>query len=304
MEWLNYHHLLYFWTVAREGSLSAAARSLHLAQPTLSAQIQTLEKSFGFDLFERVGRTLQLTENGRLVFQYADDIFTIGREMMDTLRGRPTGRPLRLQVGIVDVVPKLIAHRLLAPTMSTDSVRLAVYEGKFEQLLARLALHELDIVISDSPIPTSMSVKAYNHLLGECGVTVYAARDQAARLRRNFPASMNGTPWLLPMVNNSLRRALDRWFESAQIRVVITGEFEDSALTKVFAQQGLGCFAGPTAIERETCRQYDVGVVGRINEIREQFFAITMKRKIYHPAVVALAKAARQDLLQFRQGGS
>lgn len=299
MDWLNYHHLLYFWTVAREGSLAAAARQLHLAQPTLSTQIHTLERSLGVELFERIGRRLQLTEIGRIVFQYADDIFTIGKEMMDTVRGRPIGAPLRLQVGIVDVVPKLIAHRLLVPALSVDAMRLICYEGKLDQLLAQLTIHELDIVISDAPIPTSISIKGFNHLLGECGVTVFAAPDMARKLRRSFPMSLDGAPWLLPTPNNSLRRALDRWFETNRIRPIIAGEFEDSALTKVFGQQGLGCFAGPTAIEREICKQYEVGVIGRIEAIREQFFAITMKRKIDHPAVIALAKSARKVLLEF-----
>ncbi|MBX3394370.1 MAG: transcriptional activator NhaR [Phycisphaerae bacterium] len=299
MDWLNYHHLLYFWTVAKEGSLAAAAKQLHLAQPTLSTQIHTLERSLGVELFERIGRRLQLTEIGRIVFQYADDIFTIGKEMMDTVRGRPIGAPLRLQVGIVDVVPKLIAHRLLVPALSVDAIRLICYEGKLDHLLAQLTLHELDIVISDAPIPTSISIKGFNHLLGECGVTVFAAKGLARKLRRSFPTSLDGAPWLLPTPNNSLRRALDRWFETSRIRPIIAGEFEDSALTKVFGQQGLGCFAGPTAIEREICKQYEVGVIGRIEAIREQFFAITMKRKIDHPAVIALAKSARQVLLEF-----
>ncbi len=302
MDWLNYHHLLYFWTVAREGTLSAAAERLHLAQPTLSTQIKALERSLGVRLFERAGRRLQLTETGRLVLRYADDIFAIGRELLDSVRGRPTGAPLRLQVGIVDAVPKLIANQLLVPALAADPVRLVCFEGKIEQLLARLSNHELDMVIADSPIPANLNIRAFNHPLGECGVTIFASTRAAAKLRRSFPKSMDGQAWLLPTMNNSLRRSLDRWFDSNKIRPTIAGEFDDSALIKVFGQQGLGCFAGPTAIEREIMRQYQVGIVGRIDSVREQFFAITMERKFHHPAVIALANAAKSDLLKPRKG--
>lgn len=300
MEWLNYHHLLYFWTVAREGTLAAAAERLHLTQPTLSTQIHTLEKSLGVKLFERVGRRLQLTETGQLVFRYADDIFAIGNELIDTVRGRPTGAPLRLRVGIVDVVPKLIAHRLLVPALSATDVRLVCFEGKIDQLLARLSIHELDLVLSDAPIPANLKINGFNHLLGECGVSIFATKSMAASLRRKYPNSLSGAKWLLPMANNNLRRALDRWFDAHQIRPVIAGEFEDSALTKVFGQKGYGCFAGPSAINREICRQYQVVVVGEIESIREQFYAITLERRVHHPAVVTLAKSAREDLLRFK----
>ncbi len=300
MDWLNYHHLLYFWTTAREGTLSAAAQQLHLAQPTLSTQIKALERSLGLKLFERSGRRLQLTDAGQMVLRYADDIFAIGRELMDSVRGRPTGAPLRLQVGIVDVVPKIIANRLLVPAMGHEAVRLVCFDGKIEQLVAQLAIHELDMVIADTPISPNLHIKAYNHLLGECGVTIYAEKQMAAKLRRRFPESLSGVSWLLPTLNHTLRRSLDRWFDSHSIRPVVAAEFEDSALTKVFGQQGLGCFAGPSAIEREICRQYQVAVVGHIESIREQFFAITMERKFHHPAVIALAKAAREDLLKPR----
>lgn len=298
MEWLNYHHLLYFWTTAREGSLSAAATRLLLTQPTLSTQIKALERSLGVRLFERSGRRLQLTESGQMVLRYADDIFSIGRELLDSVRGRPTGAPLRLQIGIVDVVPKIITNRLLIPALAAEPVRLVCYEGKIEQLVARLAIHELDAVIADAPIPPHLNLKAFNHQLGECGTTIFAEKKSAPRLRRNFPRSLDGAKWLLPTSNHTVRRSLDRWFESNAIRPVIAGEFEDSALKKVFAQQGLGCFAGPTAIEREICRQYGVSIVGRIDGVREQYYAITMERKFHHPAIIALARAARGDLLK------
>lgn len=297
MEWLNYHHLLYFWTVAREGSLAAAAERLHLSQLTLSTQVHALERSLGVQLFERVGRRLRLTETGRLAMRYADDIFAMGRELTDSIKGRIAGAPLRLHVGVVDVVPKLIAHRLLVPAMAAESLTWVCFEGKIDQLLMRLSVHELDLVISDVPIPANVNIRAFNHPLGQCGVSIFAVRRLATKLRRSFPASLNEAPWLLPTVNNSLRRSLDRWFDVHQVRPAVVGEFEDSALLKVFGQQGLGCFAGPTAIEREICRQYQVVVVGRV-DIHEQFFAITIQRRFNHPAVLALVENARQDLLR------
>jgi len=297
MEWLNYHHLLYFWTVAREGTLAAAAERLHLSQPTLSTQIHRLERALGVALFERAGRRLRLTETGRIALRYADDIFALGRELTDTVKGRPTGSPLRLHVGIVDVVPKLIAHRLLVPAMAAHALKLVCFEGKIDQLLTRLLTHDLDMVISDVAIPANVSIRAFNHPLGQSGVSIFAAKQQAATLRRGFPASLNGAPWLLPTVHNSVRRSLDRWFEANDVRPLIAAEFEDSALLKVFGQQGLGCFAGPTAIESEICRQYQVVAVGRI-DVHEQFFAITMQRKFGHPAVLALVESARHDLLK------
>lgn len=296
MDWLNYHHLLYFWIVAREGTLAAAGQRLHLSASTLSTQINALEKSLGVQFFERVGRKMQLTETGRVALRYADDIFSSGRAFVDAVKGR-SGSPLRLHVGVVDVVPKLIAYRLLAPVLNQSSVGWTCLEGKIDGLLARLNSHELDLVISDAPIPSNVNIRAFNHPLGQCGVSIFAAKRAAARLRKRFPASLNDAPWLLPTGNNSLRRSLDRWFDAHHIRPHVVGEFEDSALLKVFGQQGLGCFAGPTAIELEICRQYQVSVIGRA-DIREQFFAITMQRRFAHAAVQALVESARSDLLR------
>jgi len=296
VNWLNYHHLLYFWTVAREGSLASAADRLGLTPSTLSTQIHTLERSLGVELFEKSGRRLSLTEMGRVAIRYAEDIFTTGRELVDTMRG-VAGNSLRLHVGVADVVPKLIAYRLLAPVLGRPSLRWACLEGKVDALLAKLSAHELDLVISDAPVPPHTHTRAYNHPLGQCGLSFFASKQVASGLRRRFPASLNDMAWLLPTRNNSLRHSLDRWFEANQVRPRIVGEFEDSALLKVFAQQGLGCFAGPTAIEREICRQYQVAVIGRA-DIKEQFFAITMQRKVSHPVVQALVESARKDLLK------
>jgi LysR family transcriptional activator of nhaA len=299
MEWLNYHHLLYFWTVARLGSVSRATEELYLAQPTISAQIRTLEEALGDKLFTRVGRNLVLTEVGRTVFRYADEIFSLGRELGDTLKGRSVGRPVRFVVGITDVMPKLVAYRLLEPALRmTNPIRVVCYEDKAERLLAELATHGLDLVLADAPVGPTIKVRAFNHLLGECGVTVFAAGKLAPRYRRGFPQSLEGAPFLLPTENTDLRRSLDHWFETEKLHPLVVGEFEDSALLQVFGQSGMGLFAGPSAIESEIKRQYGVQVVGRVEAIRERFYAISVERKLKHPAVLAISDAARQKLFE------
>jgi LysR family transcriptional regulator, transcriptional activator of nhaA len=299
MEWLNYHHLLYFWTVARLGSVSRATEELYLAQPTISAQIRTLEESLGDKLFTRVGRNLVLTEVGRTVFRYADEIFSLGRELDDTLKGRSVGRPVRFIVGITDVMPKLVAYRLLEPALGmTDPIRVVCYEDKAERLLAELATHGLDLVLADAPVGPTIKVRAFNHLLGECGVTIFAAGKLATLYRRGFPQSLEGAPFLLPTENTDLRRSLDHWFETEKLHPLVVGEFEDSALLQVFGQSGMGLFAGPSAIESEIKRQSGVQVVGRVEAIRERFYAISVERKLKHPAVLAISDAARQKLFE------
>lgn len=297
MEWLNYHHLLYFWRVAREGNLTRASRDLHLTPQTVSAQIRTLEESLGEDLFERRGRRLVLTETGRLVYRYAREIFGLGRELREALRHRPTGRPVELVVGVVDVLPKLIAHLLIRPALELEEpVRIVCREAGAQELLGRLAVHELDVVLSDAPIPPGMSVRAFNHLLGECGVCFFAEPKLAARLRRGFPGSLDGAPMLLPTEDAVVRGALDQWFDARGIRPRIAGEFQDSALLKVFGQAGRGVFAAPTVIEREVRRQYGTRVVGRTDDVGERFFAISPERRIRHPAVAAICDAAKSTL--------
>ena len=298
MEWLNYHHLLYFWVVAKEGTIAAACKELHLAQPTISAQLRSLERSLGEKLFMRVGRNLALTETGRVVYRYADEIFSLGRDLLDTVQGRPTGRPLRFNVGVADVLPKLVAYRLLEPALHLpEQVQLVCHEGSPAELLARLAVFELDLVLSDSPIGPDVRVRAFNHLLGECGVTIFGTKDLAAKYRRRFPKSLDGAPFIIPTANTSLRRAIDHWFDSEDIRPSVFGEFEDSALLKVFGQAGVGLFAAPTVIEKEVQRQYGVKVVGRLESVRERFYAISVEKKVKHPAVVAIADEARRKLV-------
>ncbi len=293
MEWLNYHHLYYFWSVAREESISRAGERLRLAPSTISAQLAKLEEMLGTKLFHRTGRNLKLTETGRVVFRYADEIFTLGRELLDTVRGRPVSGPLRLVVGIVDALPKLVVRKLLEPALQLpEQIRLVCHEGKEEQLLAELSVHSLDIMLTDTPVKPGLSVKAYSHLLGECGVSFFAVERIGAGLRQGFPGSLDGVPMLLPSPMSALRGSLDRWFDSVNIRPRITGEFDDQALLKVFGQAGDGVFAAPSIIEEEVRQQHNVMVVGRAGAVREQFYAISVERVIKHPAVAAVQKAA------------
>jgi LysR family transcriptional activator of nhaA len=297
MEWLNYHHLFYFWTVVHEGSLTAASARLRLAPSTVSAQVGRLEEVLGGKLFRRVGRGLEPTDLGRTVFRYANEIFSLGQEMMDTLRGNPVVGPLSLRVGVVDVLSKLIVRKILEPIFNLpETVRLVCYENKEERLLAELAVHKLDVVLNDSPVRKGSHIKAYNHLLGECGVTFLAVEKLAKRFREGFPESLDRAPMLVPLEMAALRQSLERWFESLDIRPVIVGEFEDSALLKAFGQHGDGIFVSPAVVEKEIQYQYSVDVVGRTDAIRERFYAISFERIIKHPAVTAISNVARHNL--------
>jgi len=299
MEWINYHHLLYFWVVAREGSIVRASQELNLAQPTISGQLRLLEEELGEKLFMRVGRNLALTETGRMVYRYADDIFTIGRELQEALQGRVTHRPMRVMIGITDVLPKLVAYRLLEPALHIEgAVQLTCQEGKLEQLLAELAVYNLDVVLSDAPIGPLVKVRAFNHLLGESGISFFGVPTLATAYRQHFPQSLQQAPLLAPTDNTVLRRNLDQWFEAQNLHPTIVGEFEDSALLNVFGQQGIGLFTAPSIIEAEVERQYNVEVIGRIDAVKERFYAITINRKLRHPAVIAMSDAARQDLFE------
>ncbi len=297
MEWLNYHHLLYFYTVAKEGSVARAAQVLRLAQPTLSGQIRKLEHVLDEKLFERRGRKLVLTEVGRVAYRYADEIFSLGRELTDTLRGRPTSRAPRLHVGIADVVPKLVAHRLLAAArLHQEGVQLVLREGKSHDLLAALAAQEFDLVISDAPLPTDVKVRAFNHPLGDSSISFFASPELARRHRARFPKSLDGAPLLLPTENTVLRRSLDQWFRDLDLRPRIVAEIEDSALLKVFGQHGAGIFAGPTIVADAVVKQYGVRRLGVAANVVERFYAITVERRITHPAIAAITAAAREEL--------
>lgn len=297
MERLNYHHLLYFWMVAREGTVARAAIQLRLAQPTLSGQIRALEGALGEKLFERSGRGLRLTEMGRIVSGYADEIFALGRELRESVKGQPTGRPLRLAVGVADALPKLVAYRLIEPALAlAQPVRLEVQVRSTERLLASLALHDLDVVLTDRVAPPGVSVRAFNHLLGDCGVTLFAAPRQAARYRRGFPKALDGAPFLLPGETSTLRRGLEQWFEKQRIHPRVIGEFDDSTLIEVFGQAGKGIFATPSIVEASVRRQYGVAIVGRLDRVRERFYAVSAERRLQHPAVIAITESARREL--------
>lgn len=299
MSWLNYHHLYYFYVVAREGSVSAAARELHLTQPTVSTQLGLLERTLGDRLFERRARRLVLTDAGRVAYRYAQEIFALGREFQDALRGHAAERPARLVVGVSDAVPKLIAFELLKVVLAPPTpVQLTCHDDTPEHLLAALAAHELDLVLGDAPAGPATSPRVFSHLLGECGVTVFGPPALARRLRPRFPASLDGAPFLLPTEQASLRRELDACFERLDVRPAVQGQFADSALLKVFGQAGAGCFAAPSAIEAEVRRQYGVHVVGRIPDVRERFYAITAERRIAHPAVRRVTMAAHDTLFR------
>lgn len=297
MDWLNYHHLLYFWMVAKEGGITSAAEILHLSQPTLSTQIRKLEKSFGVDLFERKGRSMLLTEMGQTVFRYADEIFSLGRELADAVRGQPTDNALRLLVGIPDVLPKLVVYQLLRPALQmAERVKLVCFEGKLNDLLSDLAMHRLDVVLADSPLTPQVNVRAFNHLLGECDVTVFGTASLAKQYKRGFPESLNNAPMLLPTQNTTMRRALEQWFDERGIRPETKHEFEDSALSKVFAQAGEGMIVIPSAVADDVGKQYALKPIGSIPSITERFYAISVERRLKHPAVVAISESAREKL--------
>lgn len=297
MQWLNYHHLYYFWVVAREGGLTSAGKVLRLSHPTLSAQVHALERSLETELFTRVGRRLELTDTGRTVFRYADEIFSLGREMVDTIQGRATGKPMRLNVGVADAVPKLIVKRLLEPAFKLDErVRLICREDSHEQLLADLSLHALDVVIADAPVPPGSKVRAFHHLLGESGVSIFATPKLAQRARRGFPKSLDGAPILLPLEGLPLRRALNEWFDAQRVRPEIVGEYEDRALLEVFGAHGMGLFPASSAVAAEVRAQYGVEALGRAEGVRERFYAISAERRLKNPAVVAISETARQEL--------
>jgi LysR family transcriptional activator of nhaA len=298
MDWLNYHHLLYFWSVAKHGTMTKACEELRLAQPTISGQIGQLENTLGEKLFIRTGRRLALTEMGQLVFKYAEDIFSTGQELMNTVKGQANGHPARLVVGISDAVPKPLATQLLKSALKLyRPARLICQEDKFRQLLTDLMAHRSDLVIADTPTPSSVKEHTYSHPLGESGVTLFATSKLATQYRRGFPQSLTGAPLLLPTSNAVLRRLVDQWLVNHGLRPNIVGEFDDSATLKAFGQDGYGIFPGVSVIEKEICRQYRVQVVGQLDNLKQHFYAITVERRLKHPAVLALVRSARQELL-------
>lgn len=297
MQRINYQHLFYFWNVAREESITRACERLHLAQPTISGQLAVLEEAIGEKLFYKNGRKLQLTDTGRIVFHYADEIFSLGQELSNTLKGLPTGRPLRLILGVADALPKLVVYRLIEPVFRlSEQVQILCYEDKSERLVAGISVQGIDLILSDTPLTPSSSANAFNHLLGECTVTVFGTSQLASVYRPDFPRSLTGAPFLLPTSNTALRRSLDQWFDAENIRPKIQAEIEDSALIKTFGSGGSGLFVAPVTVETEILRQYEVEVIGRIDAVKERFYAIAARRKLKHPAVTAILDNARKNL--------
>ena len=294
---LNYQHLLYFWVVAREGSIARATTVLHLTQPTISTQLKLLERAMDTALFEKRGRNLVLTDVGHMVYRYADEIFRTGRELTEALSRGDRGIPSRLVVGISDSLPKLTTWRLLSPALEAiPGLHLTCRIDKTERLVADLAVHALDVVLTDTPASPSLPITLFNHLLGECGVSVFGTEALAAKYRRKFPESLDGAPFILPTSNTAMRRSLDAWCVANDVRPSVVCEAEDVALLQVFGQEGMGLFAAPTVVETQIRRQYHVRVVGRLPEVRERFYAISAERKLAHPAVLALTEAARTRL--------
>ena len=294
---LNYRQLHYFWSVAKAGGIARGAEQLHLTPQTVSGQISLLEDNLGVALFRRAGRRLELTEAGRLALSYADEIFQVGNELEEALRNRHEERTFLFRVGIADVVPKAIAYRLLAPALELpEPVRLVCREDKFELLLAELAIHRLDMVLADRPLPPGMDVKGYSHRLGECGVTFLATPALAARLEGKFPHLLNGAPLLIPSEESFVHAPLLRWLRGQEIHPRIVGEFDDGALMKSFGQAGAGVFPAPTAIAAEVAAQYGLLVLGHTEAVRDRFFLITVERKLRHPATLAVSEAAQKGL--------
>lgn len=297
MEWLNYHHLFYFWTVAREGSVAAASRQLHVGRPAISMQLKSLEKFVGADLFRRRGRYLELTKTGELVLTYAEDIFSTGRELVDVLRGGPTGRPQRFRIGIADVMAKIVAFQLLLPALDADSqVLLECREDDPNRLFGQLAVHELDLVLSDIPLAPGLDVSAFNHVMGESTTTLFAAPDLARRLETGFPGSLGGEAFLMPSKAAAIRNSLQHWLDEQGLRPTVVAEFEDGALMKVFGQAGRGVFPGPTVVAEQICNTYGVVPVSELESVRERFYAISPERKIRHPGVARIVESAKHGI--------
>jgi LysR family transcriptional activator of nhaA len=297
MRHLNYNHLLYFWTVAREGSIAKATQSLHLTPQTISGQLKLLEESIGEPLFNRVGRGLVMTETGHMVYQYADEIFSLGAELTSRVK---TGRvvvPAVLSVGIVNSIPKLVASRILQPVLELEiPIRLVCTEGGLESLLGDLAVHKLDLVLSDRPIPSGLSVKAFSHALGSSDIALFAKKGMTRKYEKDFPRCLDNAPMLLPTAENPIRRGLDDWFDQEGISPRMVAEFEDSALMKAFGEAGNGIFPSPAAISDEIEQMYHARRIGGTIPVQEHYFAISPERKLKHPAVLRIIEAAREQL--------
>ncbi|MEM6672150.1 MAG: LysR family transcriptional regulator [Planctomycetota bacterium] len=297
MDWLNFHHLHYFWVVVREGSIAAASRRLHVGRPSISSQLKALETSIGRPLFERRGRVLELTETGQMVHGYADEIFRLGRELSGVLRDRPTGRPAVLRVGIADVLAKLVSFGLLDVALrGPEPVVLRCREEPPTKLFAQLAIHELDLVLCDHPLPPNIDVRARAELLGESSVTVFGTPELAEGREADFPRSLDGAPFLMPPRESAVRRALEACLDDEEIVVDIVSEFDDSALMKTFGRAGHGLFPAPTCVRENVEEQYGVRAIGELATVRDQVWAITPERRHEHPALRRIVELAGESV--------
>lgn len=299
MRHLNYNHLLYFWTVAREGSITRASKILHITPQTISGQLKVLEESVGDSLFERAGRGLQLTETGEVVNLYADEIFTLGTELAQRVNNKSPGSPSKLNVGILNSIPKLIAFRTIAPALEMEeTIKVICHEGELEKLLGDLAVHKLDLIISDRRIPSGLNVKAYNHKLGDSNISFFAQKNIAAKYAKNFPYSLDNAPMLLPAIYNPMRRDIDDWLDEMNIEPNIVAEIDDSALIKAFGEAGVGLFPAPSAVANAIEHMYHTKVIGTLDSVKETYYAISPERKIKHPGVLKITEEARTSLFQ------
>lgn len=294
MEFLNYHHLRYFWVVAKAGGLRKAAEKLHVSQPTISAQIADLEDMLGEKLFWRTGRNLTLTDTGQEVLSYAEEIFSLGQDLLNSIKQRPTLRPLRVHLGVADALPKLVAYRIIEPVFRlSQPVQISCWETKVSDMLVELAAHRLDLVLADQPASSALPANVFNHLLDECGIVFCAEPRLAAKLRRGFPKSLHEAPALLPMANSGLRRSLEKWFDAIGVRPRLVGEMEDPAFVNTLAFHGLGFMAVPTLVAKESAARFGLRVIGRTEKCRQQFYAITAERRRAHPAIQAIISKAK-----------
>jgi LysR family transcriptional regulator, transcriptional activator of nhaA len=301
MATVNFKHLRYFWTVAKSGSIARASEQLHVTPQSISSQLAELEGALGTGLFRRVGRGLEVTDIGRSIASYAEEIFSLEDELLSVVRSEGARSALTFRIGIADSVPKLLAYRVVEPALHMDeAVRLFCREGRLVSLLADLSVHRLDMVITDRAMPTDLNVRAYNHLLGSSDVTVFGAASVVQTLKGAFPALLEKAPFLLPGEEVAIRPVLEQWFEAQRVHPRIVGEFDDGALLKTFGQGGAGLFVAPTAIADHVCRQYDVRTVGRIESVVEKLYAITTERRIQHPAAVVVSQAGAREMLGAR----
>ena len=294
---INLKHLRYFWAVASHGSITKASQALHLTPQTISGQLRDLEESIGEQLFGREGRNLVLTETGRMVFSYADEMFQLGIELQDVLDGQTFGIKITVKFGVAMIVPKLLAYRVLEPVLQmNESTNLICHEAPLVDLLADMSIHKLDAVLSDCPINPSLNIRAYNHPLGGSGITFFSVPEHAKKLKKNFPENLHDFPFLMPSKSSSLRMNLENWFDQHAIKPRVVAEFEDRALMKAFGERGTGVFTSPQTMEEDVLEKYGVRVIGRTDEVQENFYLISPERRIRNPAVTAITEAARANL--------